>query len=56
MAHFAKINSNNIVTQVIVSEKDFIEQQEKLEYEFLWIQTSYNGNFRKNYAKGRLHL
>lgn len=50
MAHFAKINSNNIVTQVIVSEKDFINTG-KVGDEFLWIQTSYNGNFRKKYAK-----
>jgi len=50
MAHFAKIDSNNIVTQVIVSEKDFINTG-KVGDEFLWIQTSYNGNFRKQYAK-----
>jgi len=48
MAHFAKIN-NNIVTEVIVAEKDFINSG-KVGDEFLWVQTSYNGNFRKNYA------
>ena len=48
MAHFAKIN-NNTVTQVIVAEKDFINSG-KVGDEFLWVQTSYNGNFRKNYA------
>ena len=48
MAHFAKLN-NNIVTKVIVAEKDFINSG-RVGDEFLWIQTSYNGNFRKNYA------
>lgn len=36
MAHFAKIE-NNIVTQVIVAEQDFIDTQEGT-----WVQTSYN--------------
>ena len=49
MSHFAKINSSNIVTKVIVSEKDFINSG-AVGDEFLWVQTSYNGNFRKNYA------
>jgi len=48
MAHFAKIN-NNTVTEVLVAEKDFINSG-KVGDEFLWVQTSYNGNFRKNYA------
>ena len=48
MSHFAKLN-NNIVTEVIVSEKDFINSG-LVGDEFLWIQTSYNSNFRKNYA------
>lgn len=37
MAHFAKINENNIVTQVIIAEQDFINI-----IEGEWIQTSYN--------------
>lgn len=37
MAHFAKIDENNIVTQVIVAEQEFIDDQEGT-----WIQTSYN--------------
>ncbi len=49
MAHFAKIDNNNIVTEVIVSEKDFINSG-KVGDEFLWVQTSYNDNFRKNFA------
>ncbi len=49
MAHFAKIDSNSIVTQVIVAEQDFINSG-LVGDSFLWVQTSYNGNFRKNYA------
>jgi len=48
MAHFAKLN-NNIVTEVIASEQDFINSG-VVGDSFLWVQTSYNGNFRKNYA------
>ena len=48
MAHFAKLN-NNIVTEVIVAEKNFINSG-LVGDEFLWVQTSYNGNFRKNFA------
>ena len=48
MAHFAKLN-NNVVTEVIVSEQDFINSG-AVGDSFLWVQTSYNGNFRKNYA------
>jgi hypothetical protein len=49
MSHFAKIDSNNIVTEVIVAEQDFINSG-KVGDSFLWIQTSYNENFRKNFA------
>ena len=49
MAHFAKLDSNNIVTEVIVAEQDFINSG-VVGDSFLWVQTSYNGNFRKNYA------
>ena len=49
MSHFAKIDSNNIVTQVIVAEQDFINSGQVGD-SFLWVQTSYNNNFRKNYA------
>ena len=48
MSHFAKIDSNNIVTEVIVAEKDFINSG-KVGDEFLWVQCSYNDNFRKQY-------
>ena len=49
MAHFAKIGSNTIVTEIIVSEQDFINSG-TVGDSFLWVQTSYNGSFRKNYA------
>ena len=50
MSHFAKISgSNNVVTEVIVSEQDFINSG-KVGDSFNWVQTSYNHNFRKNYA------
>ncbi len=37
MSHFAKIDDDNIVTQVIVAEQDFIDS-----IQGDWIQTSYN--------------
>jgi len=55
MAHFAEIDSNNIVTRVLV----VANEQEHRGQDFLandlglggnWIQTSYNANFRKHYA------
>jgi hypothetical protein len=49
MAHFAKIDNNNIVTEVIVAEQDFINSG-VVGDSFLWIQTSFNSNFRKNFA------
>jgi hypothetical protein len=49
MSHFAKIDSNNVVTEVIVAEQDFINSG-VVGDSFLWIQTSYNKNFRKNFA------
>ena len=48
MSHFAKLN-NSVVTEVIVTEQDFINSG-AVGDSFLWVQTSYNGNFRKNYA------
>jgi hypothetical protein len=63
MAHFAKINSDNIVEQVIVISNDDImvngqesEQKGKnfisdiLNLEGTWIQTSYNHQFRNKFA------
>ena len=48
MSHFAKLD-NNVVTQVIVAEQDFINSG-AVGDSFLWVQTSYNNNFRKQYA------
>ena len=63
MAHFAKIGLNNIVTEVlVVANRETMDaqgnEQESIGIEFLktltghetWIQTSYNGNIRKNFA------
>ena len=44
MAHYAKIE-DDIVTQVIVAEQEYIDTKEGT-----WIQTSYDGSSRKNYA------
>ncbi len=49
MSHFAKLDSNNIVENVIVAEQDFINSG-AVGDSFLWVQTSYNGNFRGKYA------
>ena len=49
MTHFVKIDSTNTVTEVIVAEQDFINSG-KVGDSFLWVQTSYNNNFRKQYA------
>jgi hypothetical protein len=48
MSHFAKV-IDGVVTEVIVSEKDFINSG-AVGDEFLWVQTSYNNNFRGKYA------
>jgi hypothetical protein len=63
MAHFAKLNDNNVVTQVIVvangdcGNLDFPESEpigqafiESLGLGTGWKQTSYNNNFRGKYA------
>lgn len=62
MAHFAKLNEENIVTQVIVVANNDTADQNGIESEEIgaafcanllggtWKQTSYNGNIRKNYA------
>ena len=49
MSHFARIDKDNIVTQVIVAEQDFINSG-VVGDSFEWVQTSYNNNFRKQYA------
>ena len=49
MSHFAHIDENNIVTQVIVAEQDFIDSG-AVGDPMYWIQTSYNtyGGVHKN--------
>jgi hypothetical protein len=49
MSHFAKIDKDNIVIQVIVAEQDFINSG-LVGDSFLWVQTSYNHNFKKQFA------
>ena len=49
MAHFAEINSSGIVQRVIVAEQDFINSG-AVGDSFNWVQTSYNNNFRKQFA------
>ena len=49
MSHFAKIDENNIVTQVIVAEQDFIDSG-VVGDSVDWIKTSYTSSIRKNYA------
>ena len=64
MAHFAQIDSNNLVTQVIVVGNDDTSDSNGVEVESIgvafcqkilgaetnWKQTSYNSNMRGNYA------
>jgi len=62
MAHFARIDENNIVTQVVVVDNKDTSDASGVEKEHIgaahlekilggtWKQTSYNGKIRKNYA------
>jgi hypothetical protein len=53
MSHFAELDENNIVIRVLVGNNDFPNEGYDWFVENLggrWVQTSYNGNFRKNYA------
>ena len=62
MAHFARIDENNVVQQVIVVANKNTADANGVEKEHIgaafcesllggtWVQTSYNGNFRKHYA------
>jgi hypothetical protein len=63
MAHFAQLNENNVVTQVIVVHNNELMDngaeseangvafcQSLFGADTVWKQTSYNGNFRKHYA------
>ena len=58
MAHFAKLNSNNIVEQVIVVNNEEVPDEATgiafckslFGEDTEWVQTSYNGNFRGTFA------
>jgi len=53
MAHWAEIDGNNTVIRVIVTSNDSVDEGYSWIVENLggnWVQTSYNANFRKNYA------
>ena len=62
MAHFAQLDDNNVVTQVIVVGNSDTADANGVEKEHIgaafceklfggnWKQTSYNGSIRKNYA------
>ncbi len=62
MAHFAKLDENNVVTQVVVVDNKDTADASGVEKEHIgaahlekilggvWKQTSYNAKFRKNYA------
>ena len=64
MAHFAKLDENNIVLEVhsvhnneLLDENGIEQEQQGINFliswsggHLYWKQTSYNGNIRKNYA------
>ena len=62
MAHFCELDSNNVVVRVIVVDNRDTSDANGIEKEHIgaafcerllggrWVQTSYNGNKRKNYA------
>jgi hypothetical protein len=62
MAHFAELDSNNVVLRVIVVDNKDTADAYGVEKEYIgaafcervlggtWKQTSYNGNFRGRYA------
>jgi hypothetical protein len=61
MAHFAQLDDNSVVTQVIVvHNNELLDNGVESEAKGIafcqsllggaWVQTSYNGNIRKNYA------
>ena len=59
MAHFAELDNNNVVLRVVVVGNDCVPSDEHVDGETwcinffkggIWKQTSYNHNFRKQYA------
>jgi hypothetical protein len=65
MAHFAQLDNNVVINIIVVHNNELLDQDgnevEQKGIDFCkslygqdteWVQTSYNGNFRKNYACG----
>lgn len=55
MAHFAKVDDDNIVTEVVVVANEIEDRGEEFLSQDLglggrWVQTSYNNNFRGIFA------
>ena len=60
MAHFAQIDENIVTQVIVVANEELMENGAESEVKGIafcqslfggeWKQTSYNGNFRKNYA------
>jgi len=58
MAHFAQLNNENVVQQVIVVDNKHAPTEEAgvafikdvLKFNGTWVQTSYNGNIRGKFA------
>ena len=56
MAHYAQVNSNNIVVQVLVMDNNKTDGEcktwlkENVSPHDEWVQTSYNNNIRKQFA------
>jgi hypothetical protein len=64
MAHFAKLNENKeVIDIVVIDNSELLDEagneieQKGIDFckslfgqETIWVQTSYNGSFRKNYA------
>jgi hypothetical protein len=52
MAHWAEIDSNNIVIRVLVGDNNAADEGQSFMESLggTWIKTSYNGNIRFNFA------
>jgi hypothetical protein len=60
MAHFAKLDNNTVTEVIVVHNNELLDNGVESEAKGIafcqslfggnWIQTSYNGNIRKNYA------
>tara|TARA_S200000501_G_C20657780_1_gene670472 strand:- start:44 stop:388 length:345 start_codon:yes stop_codon:yes gene_type:complete len=50
MSYYAKIDSNNIVVKVMASDSDYMNNKFVDDSPGTWIQTSYTGSIRGNFA------